>query len=267
MSVENDAPTAHGETRAAGRKPRWTRYWPLVAVALALVLFYLSGLHKVITLDTIIREREALAAAVSENLALALIAYVALYIVAVAVSFPGASLLTILGGFLFGVVTGTVLTTVGATIGASVIFLAAKTSVGAVLRARAGPFAKRFAEGFEENAFNYLLSLRLVPLFPFWLVNVVPAMFRVSLGTYVAATALGIIPGVIAYTLLGSGLSGLIEAQEAANPGCAAAGTCEIDFGALITPQIVLAMVALSAAALVPVLAKRLRRQRSEVAS
>lgn len=237
------------------------RLWPIAVIVAALAVLYATGLHRFITLDTIIRERQALAEAVANNLLLAELAFLAAYTLAVAVSFPGASLFTILGGFLFGVAIGTVLTTIGATLGATIIFIAARTSVGKVLRERAGPFAQRFAEGFEENAFSYLLSLRLVPLFPFWLINVAPALFNVKVTTYMAATALGIVPGVIAYSLLGSGLNGLIYAQEMANPGCAEAGTCEIDLKALITPEIVGAMVALSAAALIPVAVKRLRRK------
>lgn len=263
MTRSDDDPAPQTASRSAhARRGRWTRLWPLAAIAALLAIFYITGVHRLITLETIIRERQALAEAVASNLVLAEIAFVAAYTFAVAVSFPGASLLTILGGFLFGVAIGSILTTIGATLGATIIFMAARTSVGKTLRERAGPFAQRFAEGFEESAFSYLLSLRLVPLFPFWLINVVPALFKVNVVTYMVATALGIVPGVVAYTLLGSGLNGLIEAQEAANPGCAAAGTCEIDLKALITPKIILAMVALSAAALIPVVVKRIRKGR-----
>jgi uncharacterized membrane protein YdjX (TVP38/TMEM64 family) len=203
---------------------------------------------------------------VERNIVLVAAAYLAVYVVAVAVSFPGASLITIVGGFLFGAVLGAALTVVAATAGASVIFLAARTSVGTALRARAGRFTDRLAKGFEANAFSYLLFLRLVPLFPFWLINVAPALFNVSLSTYVVATALGIVPGTFAYTLLGSELGGLIEAQEAANPGCAAAGTCEIDVSALVTPGFVAALLVLAAASLVPVAVKKIRARRKEAA-
>jgi len=143
-----------------------------------------------------------------------------------------------------------------------VIFLAARTSVGEPLRARAGRPARRLAEGFEENAFSYLLFLRLVPLFPFWIINVAPALFNVPLRIYVAATAIGIVPGTFAYTLLGDGLDSAIEAQEAANPGCARAGTCEIEVGALFTPGLVAALVLLAVASLAPIVVKRLRARR-----
>lgn len=258
-----EAPAAAAGEAPGSERFRWTRPWPLAAIAIAAAAAYFSGLSDFISLETIIRERQALAAEVADNLFLAAVFFVLLYAFAVAVSFPGATLLTVFGGFLFGVTLGAALTVVAATTGASLIFLAARTSFGTVLRARAGRFAQKFAEGFEANAFNYLLFLRLVPLFPFWVVNIAPALCNVSLATYVSATALGIFPGVIAYSLLGDGLGGLIEAQEAANPGCAEAGTCSIDLSALVTPEIIAAMVALGIAALVPVAIKRWRRSRT----
>ncbi|RAH99406.1 TVP38/TMEM64 family protein [Acuticoccus sediminis] len=222
--------------------------------------FYAAGLNDYISLDAIIRNNERLREALEDNLAATVAAYLGIYALAVAVSFPGASLITIVGGFLFGAVLGTALTVVAATAGATVIFLAAKSSLGGVLRERAGRFAQRFTEGFNENAFNYLLFLRLVPLFPFWLVNVAPAIFDVPLRVYVIATAVGIIPGTFAYTLVGDSLGGLIAAQERANPGCADAGTCQIELGALLTPGVIAAIVALSVAALIPVALKRWRK-------
>lgn len=257
------APPAEAVGAVPGGRPLWRRLWPLALVAAGMAAFYLTGLHEKVSLATIIREHEALAAAVDRNIVAVAAAYLGIYILAVALSFPGASLMTVAGGFLFGALAGTALTVVAATAGASLIFLAARTSVGAVIRARVGCSVGRLARGFEENAFSYLLFLRLVPLFPFWLVNVAPAVFAVPLRTYVAATALGIIPGTFAYALLGDGLGGLIEAQEAANPGCAAAGTCEIDVGALVTPGFVAALLVLAAAALVPVAIKKIRARRS----
>lgn len=256
---DEHAPATTGE----GRRLSLRRLWPLGLIVLAMGAAYAADLDDYVSLEAIIRNNEQLEAAVDENLLVAAAAYLTVYAVAVALSFPGASLITIVGGFMFGAAVGTGLTVVAATLGASVIFLAAKTSLGGVLREKAGRFAERFAKGFEQNAFNYLLFLRLVPLFPFWLINVAPALFEVPLRTYVVATAIGIIPGTIAYTLLGQGLDGLIAAQERANPGCAEAGTCRIDVGALFTPGLVIALVALAVAALIPVAVKRWRAART----
>lgn len=245
----------------AGRPLRsgWRKFVPLAVIVAALVAFYLAGLHRELTLEAVIRNHARLAAAVETNFAGAVLGYLAIYTAAVALSFPGASFLTIAGGFLFGAALGTPLALVAATTGACLLFLAARTSLGGVLRKRAGRFARRFADGFAKNAFTYLLLLRLVPLFPFSVVNLVPALFDVPLRTYAAATAIGIIPGTVAYSLLGQGLGGVIAAQERANPGCADAGTCEVDFGSLLTPGLMGALVLLSVVALVPLAVKRWR--------
>lgn len=255
---------AEGRLAAPGddpvaRRMRWRRLWPLALLGAGLLALYLAGAGDYLTLSYIIREHDALAASVANHLVQAALAYLALYAGAVAVSFPGASLLTILGGFLFGAALGTALTVVAATAGATVLFLAARTSLGAFLRERVTHFAGRFAAGFEDNAFSYLFILRLVPLFPFWLVNIVPALFDVPVRTYVLATALGIIPGTLAYALLGDGLGATIRELDERNPGCAAEGTCEIGAGVLFTPGPLIAMAALCLVALVPLVVKRVR--------
>ncbi|MCF3932276.1 TVP38/TMEM64 family protein [Acuticoccus sp. M5D2P5] len=254
-------------TLGADRKRwRWWRLWPLVALAIATAAFYALGLDDKVSLTHVIYKREGLLAAVAANFVLMCLIYCAAYVIAVAVSFPGASLLTIIGGFLFGPFVATLLTIVSATLGGAIIFLAAKSSIGEALRARAGPAAQRLAEGFEADAFSYLLFLRLVPVFPFWLINVAPALFNVRLGTFLLATLLGIVPGTFVYAFLGSGLGGLIKAQEEADPGCLAAKTCTIDIGALWTWQIMTALAALSLLALVPVFVRRYRARRDPAA-
>lgn len=242
------------------------RWGPLAVVALGIVLVYATGLHEKLTLDKVIREHETLKAAVRDDYLLVFLAFVLAYVVTVALSVPGASLLTIVGGYLFGWFVGCAVTVAAATTGAVVIFLIARSALGEPLRNRAGPFMARLAEGFREDALSYLLFLRLVPLFPFWLVNIAPAVFEVRLRVYVLATAVGIIPGTFAYTLVGDGLGSLIAAQEEADPGCAARGTCEIDLGALLTPKVIAAFVALGVVSLIPVALKRIRRARQRPA-
>ena len=161
---------------------------------------------------------------IARNAAAAVAGYVALYIAVVALSLPGGAVLTITGGVLFGVVIGGAAALVGATIGAICIFLIARSAVGEHLVRRAGPLAERLAEGFRADAFSYLLFLRLVPLFPFWLVNLVPALCGVRLATFAAATAIGIIPATFAFAFVGAGLDSVIAAQEAAYRACLAAG-------------------------------------------
>lgn len=238
---------------------RLRRWLPLLAIVALMALGFALGWHRHLTLSTLIKERAQLAGFVEDNLLLAALSYLGVYVVSVALSFPGASLLTIVGGFLFGWLLGGTLTAIGATVGACCIFLAARSSLGAALKAKAGPFVNRLAKGFRDNAFSYLLFLRLTPIFPFWLVNIAPALFDVRLSVYGWATFIGILPGTYAYSFVGTGLDSIIEAQEAANPGCAAAGTCQVDIGALVTPEIVVAFAALGVVSLLPVVVRKLR--------
>jgi uncharacterized membrane protein YdjX (TVP38/TMEM64 family) len=156
---------------------------------------------------------------------------------------------------------------VGATIGATLIFLVARTAFGESLLRRVGPRASQLAKGFRDDAFSYLLFLRLVPAFPFFLVNLVPAFAGVRLGTFVAATALGIIPATFVYTFAGTGLDSVITTQKNSYQACLAAGRsdCSLTFDtmAILTPQLIGALIALGLLALVPVVVKRLRARRS----
>jgi uncharacterized membrane protein YdjX (TVP38/TMEM64 family) len=234
------------------------RLLPVAAVTALLAFAWLAGWFDNLSLSALIRHRDALAAFVEQNWLLALLAYGVIYAALVAISFPGAAFLTIIAGFLFGGPAAGSTTVVAATAGACAIFAIARTSLGNVLAERAGPFVRRMVAGFNRDAFSYLLTLRLTPLFPFWVVNIVPALLNMRLRDYAAATFLGIIPGTFAYAYVGAGLDSVIAAQEAANPGCADAGTCHIEISSLVTPQILYAMTALAIVALLPVIVRRL---------
>jgi len=239
------------------------RLLTLAVIVLAAVALYLAFGRGALSLEALVRHREAIDAFVAEHRLFALLGYVGIYAVAVSFSVPGATFLTVAGGFLFGLLTGAAAAAIGATIGATVIFLVARTALGEPLLARAGPRARQLAQGFRDDAFSYLLFLRLVPAFPFFLVNLVPAFAGVKLKTFVAATALGIIPGVFAYAFAGTGLDSVIAAQKASYDACVAAGRagCRLSFNAgdVLTPQLIGALVALGLLALVPALIKRLK--------
>ena len=239
------------------------RLMPLIAVILLAGAAYLFVGHGGISLEALVRHRMAIDAFVSEHWVLALLAYIALYIAAVALSLPGAVFLTVAGGFLFGLAVGASAAVIGATIGATLIFLVARTALGEPLLRRAGPRAAQLAQGFRDDAFSYLLFLRLVPVFPFFLVNLVPAFAGVRLGPFVAATALGVIPAAFVYAFAGTGLDSIIAAQNNSYRDCLAAGQadCAMTFEArdILTPQLIGALVALGLLALVPVVVKRLR--------
>ena len=216
------------------RMLRDRRVWIVLGVVGAVALLRATGVTEQLSLATLATHREALVAFVAANLALAAAAYVAFYVVAVAFSLPGAVFITLAGGFLFGAAGGTALTVVGATAGATLVFLFARRIFGADALDRMGPAARRLAEGIRRNAASYLLVLRLVPLFPFFLVNLVPAFVGVRLRTYVATTAIGILPGTAVFSLAGAGLGDVLAMGGA------------FDVRGVLTPEIISALVGLA---------------------
>jgi uncharacterized membrane protein YdjX (TVP38/TMEM64 family) len=233
------------------------------AVVVVGVITYWLLRHQGLSLESLVRHRAMIDGFIAEHRAAAIVTYVCIYIVTVAVSVPGATILTVIGGLLFGVLAGGSAAVVGATAGASLIFLFARTALGEPLLRRAGPRALQLAQGFRDDAFSYLLFLRLVPAFPFFLVNLVPALAGVRLGPFVAATALGVIPASFVYALAGTGLDSVMAAQGYAYRACLAAGRtdCRFAFNAsdVLTWQLIGALAALGVLALVPVAVKRVR--------
>lgn len=210
------------------------RLWALAAIVALLAGIRVSGLGEPLSLETLARHREALTGFVAGNRAVAALAYLGLYIAAVAFSVPGAVFLTLAGGFLFGAVLGTALAVLGATIGATLLFLLARRLFGEDALARLGPRAEALAEAIRRNAASYLLVLRLVPLFPFFLVNLVPAFVGVRLPVYVATTLVGIVPATAVFSLAGEGLGEVLALGGA------------FDAGAVLTPRVLAALIGLA---------------------
>jgi uncharacterized membrane protein YdjX (TVP38/TMEM64 family) len=236
---------------ASGRRPSWTRFAPLVLVLGGLALVYALGWHRFFTLDYLAASRDMLAGLVESHPVLSRAGFFAAYAAAVAVAFPAASVLTIVAGFLFGWLQGGLLVAFAATIGATALFLAARSAFGDALLKRVKGPARSLADGFSRDAFSYLLFLRLAPVFPFVVINIVPALFSVRLSTFLTATFLGILPGTFAYAFLGMGVGSALDAAKAAGETLSA--------GDLVTRELVLAFFALAAAALLPVVIKRLK--------
>lgn len=222
------------------------RFLPLLLVVAGLAAVLASGLHKQISFEALRENRAALTTFVAEQPVIAVAAYLAAYVAFTALMIPGALWITIAGGFLFGLFGGTLATAVGATIGATLLFLVARTSLGEPLRKRAGPFLKKLEAGFQENPFSYMLTLRFLPVVPFPVANVAPALLGAKLRDFVAATALGILPGVIAYTWIGSGLGAAFDSGAEPNLGGFA-------------KQLLPAFFALAAVSLAPAIIKRVR--------
>jgi uncharacterized membrane protein YdjX (TVP38/TMEM64 family) len=250
-----------GAARSAGR-----RWLPVAAVLALVATAYAGGLGEQLSLDNLVRHRAAIDGFVTAHYGVALALFAGLYLVVVALSIPVSLFLTVAGGILFGAVAGAAASAAGATAGAMIVFLIARTAAGDVLARRAGPALEKLADGFRADAFNYLLFLRLVPLFPFWLVNLAPALFGVPLRTFLTATAIGILPGAVAFAFVGAGLDSAIGAQQAAFKACLAAGregcTLDFDLRSAVTPELIAGFVALGLVALIPIVVRRLRARR-----
>lgn len=238
------------------------RWLPLLGLVGLTALCYGLGLQHYFSLQGIADNQALLHSYVTAHLVLALLIYSVAYFVVVALSFPGAGLLSILGGFVFGWALSAPITVIAATLGAVVVFKIVQTSLGQVIADRAGPFVQRLSGGFEKDGFNYLLFLRLVPAFPFFAVNAVAGLTKMSLRTFTLGTLIGIIPGSIAFAWLGRGFGSVIEAQQISHDACVlqnGALNCpfEISTTSLITPQLLWAFAALGVISLIPVALKK----------
>ena len=227
------------------------RLAPLFVLVAGLVAFFAFGLEEYLTFDALRENRVWLLEQVENSAVLVGVIYMLIYIAVVAFSLPGAAVMTITGGFLFGQWLGSVYVVIAATVGATILFVAAKTALGDVLRAKAGPFLQKMEAGFRENALSYLLVLRLVPIFPFFIVNLVPAFLGVSLKVFFIATLVGIIPGSFVYATVGAGLGSIFDSGEEFSPA------------GILTPEIITALVGLAVLALIPVIYKRIKARRS----
>jgi uncharacterized membrane protein YdjX (TVP38/TMEM64 family) len=233
------------------------RWLPAAVLILLVVAGYWAGLHQHLSLTALAENRDTLRHWVDGNLALALGLFMLLYFAIVALSIPGAGIMSIAGGFLFGWAISAPATVLAATAGAAAVFQIVKTSFGVALAERASPLVQRLSRGFSENAFSLLLFLRLTPVFPFWAVNAVAGLCRIPLRSFLAATFLGIIPASLAFALVGSGLDKVIDQQLAAHRDCLAAQgpahcTFAIDAGSLLTPELWIGLTALGLVALIP---------------
>jgi uncharacterized membrane protein YdjX (TVP38/TMEM64 family) len=217
----------------------WTKLAIVAAFVLALGAFFAFDGPRYFSLDTIKANRDALLAFAQDHFVAALAIGFLVYAGATALSVPGGLVLSLTMGFVFGRWVGTTLVVVAATVGATLVFLAARYLFADAARRRLGPFGEKINAGFTDNAFSYLLFLRLVPLFPFFLVNLAPAFTSVPLRTFVLATLVGIIPGSFVYVNLGQAL-GRIDSLSG-----------------LVSRDTLLAFVLLGVFALVPVLWKK----------
>lgn len=224
-----------------------TRLLPLVAVVGAIVAFFALDLDRYLSFEALRENRAFLKSWTAEHTVLAAIVFVVGYCLMVALSLPGAVWATLAGGFVFGTWTGGLYVIVGATLGALLIFLIARYALADFFRAKAGAAIQRMEAGFNADALSYMFVLRLVPLFPFWLVNLVPAFLGVKVRTYIIGTFFGIMPGSFVYASVGNGLGAVFEAGG------------RPDLGIIFAPEVLGPILALAALSLIPVVYKRIK--------
>ena len=220
----------------------------LTMIGMGLAVFIALFLNEKFSLDAIRSHRESLHYWAQKFYLLSPVVFAVAYACAVAFCIPGAVFITIAAGFMFGPYLGTVYAVVGATMGAVAVFLVAEYLLARFLTVKAGPAIKHFKVGFRENELSYMLILRLVPLFPFWLVNIVPALCGVSLRTYTIGTLIGIIPGTFVYALVGAGAGAVLDAGE------------DLSVGLIFEIQFLAPIIGLAVLASTPMLYKRITR-------
>lgn len=227
----------------------FARFLPLLSLLLVLAAGYALGLHRELSWDALAARQAGLHALVAARPAAAGLSFLAVYIAAAAVSFPGTVVLTVAGGLLFGTLPGAALTVLAATTGSTIVFLVARTTLGTLLAARAGPFLDRFRAGLRRDAFSYILAMRLLPVIPFWVVNLVTAVLGVRLAPFMLGTFLGIIPATTVLSGIGAGIGSVLMAGG------------RPDFRVMLSPPVLLPLLGLAVLALAPVL-WRVWRQR-----
>jgi uncharacterized membrane protein YdjX (TVP38/TMEM64 family) len=227
------------------------QYLPILIIATGAVLFFILGGQEYLTLTMLKSNYVALQQFTHDHYFISVILYIASYTLVVAFSVPGATIMTLIGGFLFGPFLGGLWVVLSATTGATLTFLAVNTAFGEMLKNRAGDKLKRVTQGFTEHAFNYLIFLRLVPIFPFFMINIAAGVVGVRLRTFVITTFFGIMPGSFVYAWVGGGLGYTLSQGK------------NINMGIIFQPQVLFPMIALALLAIMPVLIKKIRANKN----
>ena len=226
------------------------RWLPLIILIIILAAFFYFRLYHYLTFSQLKEHREFLFQWTNNHFILAALFFMLIYIIAVAISIPGATILTLAAGFLFGIVLGTIYVVVAASIGACILFSAVKTSLGTVLAKKHNKWLVRLEHGFQESAFSYLLFLRFIPIFPFWLINIAAGLLNVRLRSFFIATFIGIIPGALVYAAVGNGLGAILDSGK------------EPDLSIVFSPPVILPLLGLAVLAIIPIVYKRIRAKK-----
>jgi len=229
----------------------WRRILPLALLLAGLAAFFALGLEHYLSLQSLRDHRHALLGYVAARPLLAPALYALVYVSIIAFSVPGGTILTIAGGFLFGTIEAATLATCSATLGGTILYLATRTALADYFRTRMGPRVQRFEDGFNSNAFSYLFVSRLIPMFPFPIVNIASGLLGVKTRIFVLATFLGIIPATVVFAGLGSGLGKLFDQGRQPN------------LHLIFAPQIFIPLIGLAILALIPPVWRAIAARRS----
>jgi uncharacterized membrane protein YdjX (TVP38/TMEM64 family) len=191
----------------------------IFVIGIAVAAFFYFDLGRFLSLQALKDNRDYLLSFTETHSAAAAGLFILIYVAVTGLSLPGAVILTLAGGFLFGAVWGMLFVNLGATTGATLAFLASRYLLRDWVERKFGKWLGPVQKGFEQNAFSYLMTLRLIPLFPFFVVNLVSGLTRMNVGSYVIATALGIIPGSFVYAYAGRQLGTINSLKDIASPG------------------------------------------------
>ncbi len=256
--------TTVGATPPDAARSGWRRalrWLPLVLLVGLSIAVLVSGASQLLSLDRLLESRQWLRAFVEADRPRALVLGYLIYVGAVVVSVPATLILTMVCGFLFGIVAGAFVAVCAATTGAAIVFAIGRGPASDLLQRVAGPRLGALAEGFRNDAFGYIVFLRLLPLFPFWMTNLGPAAFGVALRTFVLATACGLLPGAFVYAATGAGIEDVVAAHAGAKAACLSAGgsDCEnaLSFRALVTPRMLIGLGGLGTFALLSIVLRR----------
>jgi uncharacterized membrane protein YdjX (TVP38/TMEM64 family) len=240
-------PNAAGEpARPQPWSPR--RLWPLLLIALALILFFAFGLQRYVSLAALREHQAEWRGFIQAHTVAAILVFTVTYTAVTAFSIPVAVFVTLIGGFLFGAAVAFPMVVVAATLGSTLLFLAARSALGDLLKAKAGPWLARLEQGFRRDQWSYMLFLRLTPIVPFFIVNLAPAFLGVDLLCFVVATFFGIMPVTLIYTLAGAGIGNALEAET-------------FSAQSILTPELILALTGLGILAILPAILRRFRKK------
>jgi uncharacterized membrane protein YdjX (TVP38/TMEM64 family) len=217
------------------------RFWPLGLLLVAVIAVWAGGLAQQLTWESLARHQAVLIDWVGAHPLVAPLAYIATYAATVTLSLPESAVLTVAGGLLFGTLSGGILAVIGSTIGATALFLAVRYHLADALASRGGGFLDRLRPGLERDGFSFLLAIRIIPAFPFWLVNLAAALSGIQLLPYVGATVLGIMPATFIYASIGAGIGSVLAVGG------------RPDLGVVFTPHILGPLLGLGALSLLPI--------------